>query len=114
MLIKKVFEVSFKQLLYHKNFFFFALKKKNVFACLHFCVFDFQLCFFGAVFFRRLLGCSTGVCSTIQIEQVMFDDPQKLGCSTRIMFDVEQQLSNKTLIEHNFCPRLCSINVYFD
>jgi len=35
----------------------------------------------------------------------MFDDPQKLGCSTRIMFDmdvdVEQQLSNKTLIEHN-------------
>ena len=50
---------------------------------------------------RRLLGCSTGLCSTIQIEQVMFDDPQKLGCSTRIMFDVEQQLSNKTLIEHN-------------
>ncbi len=51
------------------------------------------------------LGCSTGLCSTIQIEQVMFDDPQKLGCSTRIMFDVdvdvEQQLSNKTLIEHN-------------
>ncbi len=54
---------------------------------------------------RRLLGCSTGLCSTIQIEQNMFDDPQKLGCSTRIMFDVdvdvEQQLSNKTLIEHN-------------
>ena len=62
----------------------------------------------------RLLRCSTGGCLTIQIEQVMFDNPQKLGCLTRIMFDVEQQLSNKTLIEHNFCPRLCSINVYFD
>jgi hypothetical protein len=66
---------------------------------------------------RRLgihVGCSIGVCSTIQIEQVLFDDPQKLGCSSRIKFDVEQQLSNKTLIEHNSCPILCSINVIFD
>ena len=36
----------------------------------------------------RLLGCLTGGCLTIQIEQVMFDNPQKLGCSTQIMFDV--------------------------
>ena len=79
----------------------------------------FQVIFFTETTFNktnfwRLLGCLTGVCLTIQIEQVMFDDLQTLGCSTRIMFNVEQQLSNKTLIENNFCPRLCSINVYFD
>jgi hypothetical protein len=51
-------------------------------------------------------GWLTGVCSSIQVEQVLFDDPQKLGCLTQIKFDVEQQLSNKTLIEHNSCPRL--------
>ncbi len=32
----------------------------------------------------RLLGCSTGLCSTIQIKQKLFDDPQKVGCSTQI------------------------------
>jgi hypothetical protein len=31
------------------------------------------------------MGCSTGVCSTIQIEQVMFDTLQKLGCLTRLV-----------------------------
>ena len=53
------------------------------------------------------MGCSTGGCSTIQIEQ-------KLGCSTQIMFD-----GKLTIVEHRINRTksekwLCSINSYFD
>ncbi len=48
---------------------------------------------------------STGLCSTIEIEEKLFDDYRKLRCSTQIMFDVKQQLSNIKLIE---------VNSYFD
>ena len=33
------------------------------------------------------VGCSTQLCSTFQIKEVLFDDPQKLGCSIWILFD---------------------------
>ncbi len=31
------------------------------------------------------MGCLTQLCSTIQIVEVLIDDPQKLGCSTGII-----------------------------
>jgi hypothetical protein len=60
------------------------------------------------------VGCWTRLCSTIQIKEVLFDDPQKLGCSTRIKFNMKQHLSNKTLFELNSWPKLCLNNVMFD
>ncbi len=38
---------------------------------------------------------STGLCSTIQIKEKLFDDLQKLWCSTRIKFEVEA-----AIVEH--------------
>ncbi len=54
------------------------------------------------------MGCSTGVCSTIEIEQ-----PKKLECSAQIMFD-----RKLTIVEHKINQTkserwLCSINSYF-
>jgi hypothetical protein len=43
---------------------------------------------------RRQVVRSTGLCSTSQIKQLLFDDYRKLGCLNQIMFDVKQQLSN--------------------
>jgi hypothetical protein len=42
---------------------------------------------------------STGLCSTIEIEEKLFDYYRKLRCPTQIMFDLKQQLSNIKLIE---------------
>jgi hypothetical protein len=42
---------------------------------------------------------STGHCSTIEIEEKLFDDYRKLQCLTQIMFNLKQQLSNIQLIE---------------
>ncbi len=39
---------------------------------------------------------------------------KKLGCLTRIKFDVKQQLLNKILFKLNSWPKLCLINYYFD
>jgi hypothetical protein len=63
---------------------------------------------------RVHVGCSTRLWLTIQIEEVLFDDPQKLGCLTRIKFDMKPQLSNKTLFNLSSWPKLCSNNVMFD
>ncbi len=39
--------------------------------------------------------CPTGLCSTIQIEEKLFDKYRKLGYSTRTMFNVEA-----AIVEH--------------
>ncbi len=42
--------------------------------------------------------------------------PKKLGCSTRIQYSKLgiKIKPNKTLLENNSWPRLCSININFD
>ncbi len=47
------------------------------------------------------VGCSTGLCSTIQIKEKLFDNLQNLGCSTRIMFDGRLTIVEQKLIELN-------------
>jgi len=36
---------------------------------------------------RRLVGCLTGVISTIEIKDLLFDEYKKLGCLNQAMFD---------------------------
>jgi hypothetical protein len=43
---------------------------------------------------RVHVGCSTGVCSTVQIEEKLFDDLKSRDVQLGFMFDVKQQLSN--------------------
>ncbi len=42
--------------------------------------------------------CSTGLCSTIEIEEKLFDEMKKLWCSTQIMFDVEAAIVKQNII----------------
>ncbi len=53
------------------------------------------------IFYWRLLGCSTGVCSTIQIEQKLFDDLKSWDVRLRLCLTENWQLSNIKLIELN-------------
>ena len=48
---------------------------------------------------RVHVGCSTGLCLTIHIEEKLFDDLLKLGCVTGIYF--YSNYSNKILFELN-------------
>ncbi len=41
---------------------------------------------------------STGLCSTIEIKEKLFDDVKKLWCSTQIMFDVEAAIVEQNII----------------
>ncbi len=50
---------------------------------------------------RRLLGCSTGGCSTIQIEQKLFDDLKSWDVRLRLCSTENWQLSNIKLIALN-------------
>jgi hypothetical protein len=56
----------------------------------------------------------TGLCSTIQIQELLFNDYRKLGYPTWIKFGVKQQLLNIKLIKLNHRPGVSSINVNFD
>jgi len=48
----------------------------------------------------RQVECSTGLILTIEIEDLLFDNNEKLGCSTQIMFNGKLQLSKITSVEH--------------
>jgi hypothetical protein len=48
---------------------------------------SWQSLFIQTMTIKRVhVGCSTQLCLTIQIEEVFFDSPQKLGCLIHIMF----------------------------
>jgi len=62
----------------------------------------------------RLLGCSTGLCSTIQIEQKLFDDLKSWDVRLRLCLTTKL-----TIVEHKINrikseKWLRSINSYFD
>ncbi len=66
-----------------------------------------------------LLGCSTGGCSTIQIEQKLFDDLKSWDVRLKLCSTENWQLSNIKLIELNQESDyvrliLCSTNVMFN
>jgi hypothetical protein len=50
---------------------------------------------------RRLLGCSTGGCLTIQIEQKLFDDLKSWDVQLKLCLTENRQLLNIKLIELN-------------
>jgi hypothetical protein len=65
-------------------------------------------------FIWRLLGCSTWSCSTIEIEDKLFDDPKSWDVRLGVRSTWKQPLSNIRLFERSSFYELCSTNFNFD
>ena len=86
-----------------QNLKIFWVSKRDKIVSTSLCFLDqkFNGCIWSDDYGRRLLGCSTGGCSTIQIEQKLFDNLKSWDVRLKLCSTKNQQLSNIKLIELN-------------